>query len=75
MMEADFGDYHLVALRRAIRGGRYAVSVRIEKSFMTGTSSGSFDAQDGISYLLEEEAAREALKLGRNLVKGGFVGF
>lgn len=67
MITEDFGQFKLTAKPRKTRQGRWTVAVEIQKMGMNNESS-IFFADDGISYILEEEAAKECLNLGRNLI-------
>ena len=49
--------------------GRWSVAVRIQ----TGHSEEIYYADDNISYILREEAAKECLNLGRNLINRGLI--
>ena len=59
----------LVARPRREPSGRWSVAVRITGP--AGIPAREFHAEDGISYILEEEAASEALRLGRSLIERG----
>jgi len=59
----------LTALPRKTERGRWAVAVRIA----SGQISNVYFADDEISYILREEAEKECLNLGRNLVNRGEV--
>jgi len=64
-----YGNVILTALPRKTEQGRWSVAVRIK----SGPSESVYYADDNISYILREEAAKECLNLGRNLVNRGMV--
>lgn len=74
-MTERFGDYDITALPARSRNGRYSVNVRISKREEGRIRSAEYSARDGIFYILEQEAAKEAIILGRNLIARGLVFF
>ena len=76
MIKETFDGYMLSA--RPVRKGleKFAVSVEISRENMHGEMlKKRFFAADGICYILEIEAAKESINLGRNLIKRNMVGF
>jgi len=51
-----------------MHNGRWAVSVKISREIDGLISEKNYFADDRIWYILEEEAGKEALNLGRNLI-------
>ena len=72
MITEEYRQFRLTAKPRATRQGRWSVAVEIQKIGETKEPS-TFFADDGISYILEEEAAKECLNLGRNLINRGEI--
>ncbi len=69
--EEQFRGYILKACPGQTRSGRWSAAVQITS--LQGQFSDFFYSDDGISYILEEEAAKESLNLGKNLVKKGMI--
>ncbi|MDA3957799.1 hypothetical protein [Oceanispirochaeta sp.] len=67
IISEDYKQHRLTARPRLTRQSRWTVAVEII-SLPDLKSPQVFYAEDGISYILEEEAAKECLNLGRNLV-------
>ncbi|MDC7235742.1 MAG: hypothetical protein PQJ58_21140 [Spirochaetales bacterium] len=67
MISDKYREYTLTACPRKTRQGRWSVAVEIRRTG-ENTKPSTFFAEDGISYILEEEAAKECLNLGRNLI-------
>lgn len=74
-MTESYGEYSLEPLPKKVRSGRYSVNVIISRIVGGKQKSLRFSADDGIHYILEIEAAKEAINLGRNLIDRGLVGF
>ncbi len=51
------------------------MNVEIKRTTPSGVRTGTFYAEDGITYVLRVEAENEAVNLGRNLIKRNLVGF
>ncbi len=68
-----FQGFILTSCPRKTSGDRWSAAVKVTQS-PEGSRSGRFYyADDGTSYILEEEAAEESLNLGRNLIKRGML--
>ena len=74
MQESYFG-YTLSSLTRRTRNGRYSVAVKISREGTEEKQERTFYADDGIWYMLEVEAAKECINLGKNLINKSLVGF
>ncbi len=74
-MKEDYKGYLIIA--NPLRGGpeKWSVSAIIEKKSDGDMNSKTFYAIDKIQYILEVEAAKECLNLGRNLIDMNLVGF
>ena len=72
MITEEYRQFKLTAKPRATRQERWSVAVEIQKIGEAKEPS-TFFADDGISYILEEEAAKESLNLGRNLINRGQI--
>ena len=55
--------------------GKWSVSVIIEKAAGGIKRTETFYAHDNIHYILEIEAAKESINLGKNLIRSNSVGF
>ena len=75
VMQKSYGDYRLTACPVLLNSGRWAVGVTIGRYTGGILRSESFYASDGISYILEVEAEKEGINLGKNLINSGRVGF
>lgn len=75
MLEEYFEDYKLTAVPRKTFNGRWAVVVKISKVVNDSTKEEIFFADDKIWYILEIEAAKEAINLGKNLIRNNIVDF
>jgi hypothetical protein len=71
----DYSGYLLTASPVKKRSGRWAVSVTILKKRNDEFQELIFFADDGISYILKEEAEKESINLGKNLIKRNMVRF
>ncbi|MBN2656157.1 MAG: hypothetical protein JXR86_03795 [Spirochaetales bacterium] len=74
-MIVPYGEYTLEPLPKKVRSGRYSVQVKISRIVGGERKSLRFSADDGIHYILEIEAAKEAVNLGKNLIDRGLAGF
>jgi hypothetical protein len=70
-----YQKYALIPKTSKTHDGRWAVGVEIGGTVDGKAVKRLFRAEDGISYLLEIEAEKEGINLGRNLVNRGLVGF
>ena len=75
MIEEEFHGYRLKAWPMETRTKKYTVCVIIERETEGLNHREQFTAHDGIEYILEIEAAKESLNLGRNLIKAKLTGF
>ncbi len=74
-MHDSLAGYHIIADPRPMTDGRWAVAVIIQKSLNGVQNEQVFVAEDGIHYILEVEAAKEAINLGKNLITKGRTDF
>ncbi|MDC7223860.1 MAG: hypothetical protein PQJ60_08980 [Spirochaetales bacterium] len=72
-MREEYKGYRLTALPYKTSRNRWAVSVQVERITPTGPEKERFNAFDGIEYILEVEAAKESLNLGRRMIDLGRV--
>lgn len=72
-MTEDFRGYTLEARCRRRPDGRYSVRVVVSRGEGPARRSAEF-VDEGVSLILEAEADKEALNLGRNLVARGLAG-
>lgn len=70
-----FKDYKLAAKPARASNGRFAVNVEVERRTPTGIQRATFYAEDGITYILYVEAEKEAINLGKSLIKRNLIGF
>ena len=75
MIQESYRGYFLTATPQHTRRNRWTVAVTISRNTAGGNEEKRFTAADGIEYILEIEAAKEGLNLGRNLIKNNCVGF
>ena len=74
-MTAYFKDYTLTPKPGRTSHDRFAVTVQVERKTPTGLHRETFYAKDGITYILRVEAEKEAINLGKNLIKRNMIGF
>jgi hypothetical protein len=74
MIEEKFEGYKIVAVPHKT-GGKWAVGAKISRVVDGTTKEKAFLAEDNIHYILEIEAAKEGINLGKNLIKNSLVGF
>jgi len=70
-----FQGYELTAVPRKTAVGKWSVAVRISGPENGTRVERTFAADEGIAYILEIEAERECLNLGRNLIRNNRIGF
>ena len=75
MLQTDYMGYRIKAAPVKTPDGRWTVSVVIEKQLEDRVKSRSFFADDNIRYILEIEAEKECINLGKNLIKSNLTGF
>ncbi|MBI9109286.1 MAG: hypothetical protein JEZ04_21245 [Spirochaetales bacterium] len=64
----EYKDYRLTAAPMKMPNGRWAVSVKISRQDSSPVLEKSYFADDKIYYILKEEAGKEAINLGRNII-------
>ncbi len=74
-MEEVYKGYRIIAVPVKTPAGRWSVAVAIKSGTAADAVEKKYIAEDGISYILKEEAAKECLNLGRNLIRTGHAGF
>lgn len=75
MLVEEFRGYIIKACPVETKNRRWSVSTVIEKMSGDKKISRHFHAEDNIYYILEIEAAKECINLGRNLIKANLIGF
>ena len=75
MIKEKYFEYQLIANPIKMNIEKWGVSVIIEKIINGKIKSETFLANDNIFYILEIEAAKEGINLGKNLIKSKNVGF
>ncbi len=75
MVYENYNGYLIKASPRKTRTGKWAVLTIIERVIDGVTKRQSFCADDNIHYILEIEAAKECINLGKNLINQNRVGF
>jgi len=75
MVEETFESYTIAAAPVRTARGRWSVSTVIKKMCGGEMKEETFYADDRIEYILEVEAAKECINLGKNLIKLNRVGF
>ena len=68
MLEELYKGYRIIAEPVKMDNGRWAVNTIVEKSINDKNEKRSFYADDGISYILEIEAAKESINFGKHLI-------
>ena len=71
----EYQGYHLNAAPIKMHNGRWAVSVLISRQIDGAGQKKTFFADDKIWYILKEEAGKEAINLGRNIINRNMTGF
>ena len=75
MITEESGEYRIESRQEKKYNGRFAVKVQISRKTEKGIQSAEFSAEDKIWYILEIEAAKEAINLGKNLIAKNLTGF
>ena len=75
MVDESYKGYLIKASPKKTRTGKWAVLTIIEKEIDGFIKTQSFYADDNIHYILEIEAAKESISLGKNLINMNRVGF
>lgn len=75
MIQENFKGYLISANQIKMNSGKWAVSAIIESRNSKDTNSKTFFANDNIQYILEIEAAKESINLGKNLINSNLIGF
>lgn len=72
-LKENYRNYQLTAMPQKTAKGKWSVAVLIKKSHIQSRVSETFYADDGIEYILEVEAAKECLNLGRRMIDLGQI--
>lgn len=75
MIRETYKDYSIESMPIHVSDTKWAVSAVIRRSIGGVEKEKVVYADDRIRYLLEIEAAREGINLGRNLIMRHLVGF
>ena len=75
MVQEKYNDYIITALPVRKAPEKWAVCAKIEKRIGNTTKGKMVYAEDKIYYILEIEAAKESINLGKNLIKNNMIGF
>ena len=75
MMKETFQGYSIEAMPIRFSDSAWGVSAVVRRSVDGVQKERIVYADDKIRYLLEIEAAKEGINLGRNLIKNGLVKF
>lgn len=75
MISEKFEGYTIEALPLKTLNDKWSVSTKIKKIRNNIVNEKRFFAEDKIYYILEIEAAKECINLGKNLIKKNLVGF
>ncbi|MBN1649153.1 MAG: hypothetical protein JW874_14040 [Spirochaetales bacterium] len=75
MISEKYNGYSITASPFQMKSGKWAVAAIIEKKTGNDLKSKNFFADDSIHYILEIEAAKEGINLGKNLINRNLVGF
>lgn len=68
MLTEKFQHYTIEAAPRRTSKGKWSVSVILKWQVDGKAEERRFYADDGIEYILEVEAAKESINLGKNLI-------
>ncbi|HCM26942.1 MAG: hypothetical protein A2Z99_04065 [Treponema sp. GWB1_62_6] len=63
-----YRGYSIRSIPKKTAGGRWSVAVALTAETGGEPKTEKYFAEDGISYILEIEACKEGLNLGRNLI-------
>lgn len=74
-MIESYRDYTLVALPKKTKKNKWKVGVKVKRTVGEEDKEIYYKANDGIEYILEVEAAKESINLGKNLIKNHIVRF
>lgn len=69
MIQEIYKGYLIIAVPQKTRNCKWKVAVKIESSYNGKCIQKYYEAVDNIEYILEIEAAKEAINLGKNLIK------
>jgi hypothetical protein len=75
MIQEEYNNYKIKSYPTETGSGKWAVCAVIERNYDGNKKTKSFYADDKIYYILEIEAAKEGLNLGKNLINRSLVGF
>lgn len=73
MLKENYRDYTLMATPLKLKNAKWKVSVIIKKEINGVMKEEEYTANDKIEYILEIEAAKESINLGKNLIKMNIV--
>ncbi len=73
MIQETYKDYIIIAVPKKTRNSKWMVAVKIEKSFNGNSKQEYYEAVDNIEYILEIEAAKECINLGKNLINKNMI--
>ena len=75
MIQEIYKDYIIIANPKKTINEKWKVSTIIQRNTIDGLKKRHFTAEDNIEYILEIEAAKESINLGKNLIKKNMIGF
>ena len=73
MIQEAYKDYIIIAVPKKTRNSKWTVAVKLEKSFNRNSKQEYYEAVDNIEYILEIEAAKECINLGKNLINKNMI--
>jgi len=75
MLKEEFEGYLLEAVPQKTPNGRWSAAVQIQKKNDPAGKEKTYFADDKIWYILEIEAAKESINLGKQLIQKNLAGF
>jgi len=75
MIEEIYIDYKIIALPVKTKNNKWSVAVKISRKLNEFEKEKYFEAKDKIEYVLEIEAAKESINLGKNIIKNNMISF
>ena len=75
MIEEVYRDYKIRALPIKTKNNKWRVAVKIKHCLDERKTEKYFEAKDKIEYILEIEAAKESINLGKNLINNNMITF
>jgi hypothetical protein len=73
-MKEIYEDYILESQEKQMHNGRWSVGVKVSRQ-ASGEYRVRIFREEKISLILPEEAAKEGINLGKNLIKRNLLGF